>query len=111
MDKIQKNLEAFIKKHEEIYKAYENYGKSIHEKGGPLDEKTRWLIKIVISATSQHEFALRTHIRKALAAGCTYDEIEHALLLVAPSAGFPKTMQGLNVLEEEKEGKYPSSIK
>jgi len=111
MDKIQENLEAFINKHDEIYKAYENYGKIIHEKGGPLDEKTRWLIKIAISATSQHELALRTHMRKAKAAGCTYDEIEHALLLVAPSAGFPKTMQGLIVLHEEKEGRLPGTSK
>ncbi len=108
MDKIQNNLENFIKRHGEIYEAYETYGKMIHERGGPLDEKTRWLIKIAISAASQHEFALRTHIRKAKAAGCSYDEIEHALLLVAPSAGFPKTMQGLILLKEEQEGKMPT---
>ncbi len=107
MDKIQNNLEDFIKKHAEIYEAYEAYGKMIHEKGGPLEEKTRWLIKIAISAVSQHEFALRTHIRKAKAAGCSCEEIEHALLLVAPSAGFPKTMQGLMILKEEQEGRHP----
>lgn len=106
-DRIQKNLESFIRKHGEIYEAYEAYGRSIHEGGGPLDERTRWLIKVAISTTAQHEFALRTHIRKAKAAGCTYDEIEHALLLVAPSVGFPKTMQALIVLNEEIEGKRP----
>lgn len=107
MDKIQNNLESFIKKHGDIYEAYEAYGRGVHEKGGPLDEKTRWLIKVAISATAQHEFALRTHIRKAQAVGCTNEEIEHSLLLVAPSAGFPKTMQGLIILHEELEGKYP----
>jgi hypothetical protein len=47
-DVISKNLEYFIKHHGEIYDAYENFGKLIHEKGGPLDEKTRgmyWIRK------------------------------------------------------------------
>ena len=40
-DVIEKNLKYFIENHGEIYDAYENYGKLIHEKGGPLDDKTR----------------------------------------------------------------------
>lgn len=101
MDIIEKNLHYFIDKHKEIYEAYENYGHKLHEVGGPLGEKTRWLIKVAISATSQYEFALRTHIRKAHRAGCTREEIEHAILLVAPSGGFPKMMEALLVLRDE----------
>lgn len=105
-DVIEKNLKYFINNHGDIYDAYENYGKMVHENGGPLDEKTRWLIKIALSTDCQNEYSLRTHILKALKCGCTKDEIEHSILLVAPTSGFPKMMHGLlvfrDVVEQEK---------
>lgn len=97
---IRENLEYLVKHHGEIYEAYSRYGELVHEKGGPLDEKTRWLIKVALSTEGQYEYALRTHILKALKAGCTREEIEHAILLVAPTSGFPKTMEGLLVLRD-----------
>jgi hypothetical protein len=39
MNKIQENFDYFTSRHKEIYSAYANYGKLIHEAGGPLDEK------------------------------------------------------------------------
>ena len=104
---IDENLEYFTKRHGEIYDAYEKFGKLVHEEGGPLDEKTRWLIKVAVSTEGQNRYSLRTHILKAMNAGCTKDEIEHAILLVAPTAGFPKMMEGLlvlrSILEETEE--------
>lgn len=97
---IKDNLDYMSENHKEIYDAYKNYGKLIHEKGGPLDEKTRWLIKVALSTEAQYPYALRTHIQKALNCGCSKEEIEHAILLVAPTAGFPKTMEGLLVLRD-----------
>ncbi|ATW24894.1 carboxymuconolactone decarboxylase family protein [Candidatus Formimonas warabiya] len=101
MDTIENNLKYFMGKHEEIYHAYENYGQLMHEIGGPLDEKTRWLLKVAISTACQYKYALRTHIIKAIKTGCTREEIEHAIMLVAPTAGFPKTMEGILILREE----------
>lgn len=95
---IDENLKYLTENHGEIYDAYVNFGKLVHEKGGPLDEKTRWLIKIALSTDNQYEYALRTHILKALKSGCTKEEIEHAILLVAPTSGFPKMMEGLLIL-------------
>ena len=101
MDSIQKNLKYFTEKHGDIYEAYSSYGKAIDENGGPLSEKTRRLIKVAISATIQNEYSLTTHIRKAFKAGCSLEEIEHTLLLVAPTAGFPAMMKALMSLREE----------
>ncbi len=101
MDSIQENLQYFIEKHGDIYDAYSSYGKAIHEQGGPLEEKTKRLIKMAISASIQNEYSLTTHMRKALKAGCTLEEIEHTLLLVAPTAGFPAMMRALMVMREE----------
>jgi alkylhydroperoxidase/carboxymuconolactone decarboxylase family protein YurZ len=107
-DVITNNLKYFINNHNEIYDAYENFGKLVHEQGGPLDEKTRWLIKIALSADCQNEFSLRTHILKALKCGCTKEEIEHTILLVAPTCGFPKMMRSLLIFRQIIEDKKPN---
>ena len=99
-EKRRENLKYLKEKHPDIYKSYEDFGSSIHETGGPLDEKTRWLIKIGISAASSYDFALQTHMEKAMKAGCTSEEIEHTLLLTAPSAGFPRMMSALMIFRE-----------
>lgn len=101
MDIIHENLKYFIEKHGDIYEAYSSYGKAIDKDGGPLEEKTKRLLKVAISATIQNEYSLTTHIRKALKAGCTLEEIEHTILLVAPTVGFPAMMKALMVMREE----------
>ncbi|KLU66002.1 carboxymuconolactone decarboxylase family protein [Desulfosporosinus acididurans] len=99
LDTIEENLKYFTTNHEQIYQAYETYGKLVHETG-PLDQKTCWLIKVALSTECQYPYALRTHILKALTGGCTQEEIEHAMMLVAPTAGFPKTMFGMLTLRD-----------
>lgn len=99
-DEIKNNLGYILANHPDIYAAYENFGKLVHEQGGPLNEKTRWLIKVALSTEGQNKYALRTHIFKALKAGCSETEIEHAILLVAPTGGFPKMMEGILVFRE-----------
>jgi alkylhydroperoxidase/carboxymuconolactone decarboxylase family protein YurZ len=97
-EKIDDNLDYLKRRHGEIYEAYQKFGQLVHEEGGPLGEKTRWLIKVALSAAAGNSYSLRTHILKAVNSGCTNDEIEHSLLLVAPTAGFPKMMEALMVL-------------
>ncbi|MDA3955308.1 carboxymuconolactone decarboxylase family protein [Oceanispirochaeta sp.] len=94
------NLKYFKEKHPDVFKSYEKFGETLHESGGPLDEKTRWLVKIAVSASSQYEYALQTHIEKALKAGCTPEEIEHTILLIAPSAGFPRMLSALMIFRK-----------
>jgi 4-carboxymuconolactone decarboxylase len=102
-DVAEKNLKYLMENHGEIYETYQNFGKLIHEKGGPLDEKTRWLIKIALSTCSQYQYALKTHILKALKAGCSKEEIEHVILLTAPTCGFPTMMEGILILRDVME--------
>lgn len=98
-DVIRKNLEYLISKHGDVYEAYTKYGKEVHA-GGPLDDKTIALIKVAISASAKFDYALTTHIKKALDAGNTREEIEHVILLTAPTVGFPNMMESMLVLRE-----------
>ncbi len=101
---IHENFAYFQEHHPDIFAAYEEYGRLTHEAGGPLDEKTRWLIKVAVTTSGQNRFAQVTHIKKALKAGCTPQEIEHAILLTAPSAGFPVMMEGILALRSVLKG-------
>jgi len=98
--KIRENLDALIERHPEIYDAYSAFGRSVHEQGGPLDERTRWLVKVATSAALGLGKAQLTHMAKAVAAGCSAEELEHAILLIAPTAGFPRMMEAMERFRE-----------
>jgi len=89
----------FKKEFPQVHELNEALGKEIHEKSGPLDEKTCWMLKIAISATCKEERALETHIKKARAAGATEDEIKHILLLLIQTVGFPAFMKAYSVFK------------
>jgi alkylhydroperoxidase/carboxymuconolactone decarboxylase family protein YurZ len=99
MEDIHQIFTRFKEEFPEVYTRHQALGKEIHEKVGPLGEKSRWLIKIAISAACNHKRALATHIKKAKAAGVTDAEIKHALLLLIPTVGFPMFMKAYSVLE------------
>ncbi len=84
-----------------VYEKHMQLGREIHMESGPLDEKTRWLIKIAISAATGHTRALETHLAKAQAAGVTDEQISHALLLLVPSCGFPAFMEAYSTSKGE----------
>jgi len=83
----------------QVFARYEELGSEVHERGGPLADTMRWLIKIVLSAAGGHARALETHILKAKEAGVTNDEIKHALLLMIPTSGFPAFMEAYSVFK------------
>jgi 4-carboxymuconolactone decarboxylase len=99
MKDLHKIFTKFKKEFPKVQSDYKALGKEIHEKSGPLTEKTCWLIKIAISGASRHELALETHIIKAKEAGVTDAEIKHALLLLIQTAGFPTFMEAYTVFD------------
>ncbi len=86
----------------EINAKYEEFGREVHLTGGPLPEKVRSLIKVVISGASGHNRALGTQLAKAKEAGVSEDEIKHALLLLIPTCGFPAFMEAYRILMMQK---------
>jgi len=96
MQDVPKPYAQFKARFPQILEKNEELGTFIHEYGGPLDEKTRWLVKLGISAASRHRTSVATHAKKAQEAGATEEEITHALLLVIPTCGFPTFMEAYN---------------
>jgi len=100
MKDIHTALTRFKADFSPLYAMHEALGKEIHEKSGPLPEKTRWLIKVAISGASGHKTSLETHILKAKESGASEDEILHSLLLLIQTTGFPTFMEAFTVFEE-----------
>jgi AhpD family alkylhydroperoxidase len=95
MTTLPKGYQKFREKHPQVYAAYETLGKTAAE-SGPLDEKTRELIKLGMSAARGSESAVQSHVHRALEAGATRAEIEHALTLGINTLGFPAMMAALS---------------
>ena len=105
MEEIHRIFSEFKSAYPDVHSAHEALGRLIHEQSGPLPDKTRWLLKIAISAAGNHKIALETHILKAKEAGVTEAEIIHALLLLIPTTGFPSFMEAYSVFKGIESGK------
>ena len=72
---------------------------AIHTGGGPLDEKTRALIKIAAAGAAGHHTALETHLVAAREAGLADAEILHAMLMLVSTCGFPTFMEAYSTFK------------
>ena len=97
MKDIHPIFTAFKEEFPGIHEKHEALGREVHSEGGPLDDRVRALIKIAIAAAGGHHRALETHVHAARGAGCSEEEIEHALVLLIPSCGFPAFMEAYSV--------------
>ena len=79
--------EQFTARFPKLKQAWDLLGQAGDE--GPLDDKTRRLIKLGIAIGAQREGAAHASVRKALAQGATRDEIEQVVALAAGSIGLP----------------------
>jgi len=75
----------------EIVAAHEAMATAV-DAAGPLDAKTCALVKIGISVGAGLESAVRSHVRRATAAGATRDEITQAIFQGMNTVGFPRTV-------------------
>lgn len=74
-----------------VVAAYVQLGTAAHE-SGPLDQKTRQLVKLALAVGDGHEGAVHSHTRRALEMGVAPEEIKHVIVLAVPTLGFPNTI-------------------
>ena len=94
----------FVENYPEIAEAYQGLGEACLQ-AGPLDEKTRQLIKLGAAATQGQKGAVKTHTRRASDLGCTPEEIHHALLLVLTSCSFPTMIAAMQWVDDVLEAR------
>ncbi len=91
-------------KHGEFMRAVQELGKAVREEG-PLDEKTAHLIQLAAAATLRSEGAVHSHVKRAIEAGATPEEIYHAIILLTSTIGFPTVSAALSWVQDIVSGK------
>jgi 4-carboxymuconolactone decarboxylase len=89
----------FIKQYPDINKSYDALANACH-KAGPLDKKTRRLVKLGIAIGLNSEGAVRSHARRALEEGISPEEVRHTALLAFTTTGFPNMVSSYRWIEE-----------
>lgn len=87
------------KRFPEVLTAVNNLGTTVRA-AGPLDNKTAELIQLGVAASSGSTGAVRSHARRALQAGATEEELQHALILLISTIGFPQVAAALAWIKE-----------
>src|SRR5437899_3353857 len=96
---LPSRFKEFGKKYPRVMRAYEALGAATQE-AGPLDSKSRALVKLAIAVGACREGAVHSHTRRALEAGCAPEEIRHLVLLATTTLGFPSMMAALSWVED-----------
>ncbi len=92
--KLPKALDHFRKGHPDVWKAFTNLGERCHE-AGPLDEKTRRLVKLAFSIGAGLEGATHSALRNARKSGVTPEEINHVAVLAITTLGLPAAARAM----------------
>jgi alkylhydroperoxidase/carboxymuconolactone decarboxylase family protein YurZ len=89
----------FEKSYPTVIQAVEALGE-VTQSAGPLNSKTRALVKLAIALGALREGAVHSHTRRALEAGCTPEELRHVVVLAITTIGFPSTMAAMSWVED-----------
>lgn len=109
-----KTFQEFVARFPALGEAHQRIGREV-EALGPMGAKECALVKIGISLGAGLESAVRSHVRRALQAGATHEEIEQAILLGMNTVGFPRTVAAWSWArqqferdrEDQREGRTP----
>ena len=79
----------------DYFAAVEALGTAVNRMG-PLDERTVQLVQLGAAAATRSEGAVHSHVRRALDAGASPEQIHHALLALTSTIGFPAVAAALS---------------
>jgi len=88
MTELPPAFRQFQNDHPDVHKAYETLAEAAH-RSGPLDERSRQLVKLAVAIGARLEGAVRSHVRQAREAGVSEAELDHVVLLSLTTIGLP----------------------
>jgi alkylhydroperoxidase/carboxymuconolactone decarboxylase family protein YurZ len=90
LPKPPKRYREFTERYPALAQAWELMNQAGAE--GPLDARTRRLIRIGVAMGAMREGAVRSGVRKASAEGLAVEEIEQVIALAAGTIGLPSAV-------------------
>ena len=99
MTQYTSNYAWLMAKFGTVMENHRQFGKTLRE-AGPINEKDANLIQLGAAAAIKAEGAVHSHVRRALEAGATPEEIYHAVILLTSTIGFPAVAATLSWVKE-----------
>ena len=96
---LPKPVEQFRKRYADVWKAFDELGQRCHQ-AGPLDEKTRRLIKVALSIGAGLEGATHSAVRNAVTSGVTAEELNQVAVLAVTTLGLPAAIRGFTWISD-----------
>ena len=100
MEELPQPFQSFRSDFPAVAERYEALASAAHD-GGPLDERTRRLVKLAIAVGGRLEGAVRAHARQAKEKGVTEAELDHVVLLALTTLGLPSTVAARTWIRDE----------
>ena len=79
--------------------AFKDLGDQCH-RSGPLEEKTRRLVKLAIAVGTGSEGGVHSAVRNALRSGVSKEEIMHVGILAITTIGIPHAMAAITWIKD-----------
>ena len=99
-ERVPAQVEDIRKEFPEIWDAFTRLADACHDRGGPLEERSRKLAKLAIAIGNRHEGAVHSAARQAIAAGLTRDELNHVAILAITTIGWPAARAALAWIDD-----------
>lgn len=98
------HFQRFSAEYPEVAAAYAELGEATL-RAGPLDAKTRALVKLALAVGAWREGAVHSMSGRALASGCTVAEVRHVVVLATTTLGFPSMMAAMRWVDDLVRGR------
>lgn len=98
-EKLPEHFQRLTKANPEIYQAFEELGRRLHE-SGPLSERERRLVKLAIAVGLGMEGAVHSAVRFAVAGGCSRDDMVHVVNLAITTIGWPRASAAMSWVDD-----------
>lgn len=85
--------------HPDVWKAYAALGEACAE-AGPLDARTRRLVKLALAIGAASEGATHSHARRGLAEGIEPEALKQVALLAITTLGLPRAVAATTWIED-----------
>lgn len=98
-DQLPDSIVRFKQKYPEVWEAFATLGQRCHETG-PLDERSRRLVKLGIAVALRHEGAVHSAARNAARSGITAEQMHHVALLAITTIGWPAAYAAMTWIDD-----------
>lgn len=101
MPKPSTSAKRIRKSHPQVWERFTALAEACHE-AGPLEEKTRRLVKLALAIAADSEGGTHSAVRHCTEAGITLPEMEHVVMLSITTLGFPAAGRALAWIHDAK---------